>query len=141
MFTKKRVYLLIGFCCVCLLLLNISRFVGGDVSNVKKEILGPSSKYSEKDINRAMDKVITVFDLEYYGCKMTRIWFDPEFSDPYLGDESYSNQEVIVILSSFDTGPKAPSGFNTNDSYVRWSWILVRTSSMGSWKLVDWGQG
>ena len=50
------------------------------------------------------------------------------------------NQELIVLLSTFDTDENGGDGsFNPNDTYTNWQWHLVRTADEKSWKIIGWG--
>jgi len=140
---KKWWYLIVIVAAV-LIIGNVNNFVGGDVSNVQTEIIGNSLFYDEKEVKKAIDTVIAYFDINFSNCKMTKIWFDANYGEygHYSDDERYSGQEMIVILSDFDVGPKGyEGGFNPNSTYNNWQWILVRTSPLSPWKLVGWGYG
>ena len=51
-----------------------------------------------------------------------------------------NNQELIVVLSTFDTGEKGgDGGFNPNDTYTNWQWHLVKTADKKSWDIINWG--
>lgn len=50
------------------------------------------------------------------------------------------NQELIVLLSTFDTDENGGDGsFNPNDTYTNWQWHLVRTADEKSWEIIGWG--
>ena len=51
-----------------------------------------------------------------------------------------NNQELIVVLSTFDTDEKGGDGeFNPNDTYTNWQWHLVKTADKKSWDIINWG--
>ena len=51
-----------------------------------------------------------------------------------------NNQELIVVLSTFDTDEKGgDGGFNPNDTYVNWQWYLVKTAEKKSWEIINRG--
>ena len=51
-----------------------------------------------------------------------------------------NNQELIVVLSTFDTDEKGgDGGFNPNDTYANWQWYLVKTADKKSWEIINWG--
>ena len=51
-----------------------------------------------------------------------------------------NNQELIVVLSTFDTDEKGgDGGFNPNDTYTNWQWHLVKTADKKSWEIINWG--
>ena len=50
------------------------------------------------------------------------------------------NQELIVLLSTFDTDENGGDGiFNPNDTYTNWQWHWVRTADEKSWEIIGWG--
>ena len=51
-----------------------------------------------------------------------------------------NNQELIVVLSIFDTDEKGgDGGFNPNDTYANWQWYLVKTADKKSWEIINGG--
>ena len=51
-----------------------------------------------------------------------------------------NNQELIVVLLTFDTDEKGgDDGFNPNDTYTNWQWHLVKTADKKSWEIINWG--
>ena len=55
-------------------------------------------------------------------------------------DWKENNQELIVVLLTFDTDEKGGDGsFNYNDTYDNWQWYLVKTADKKSWKIINWG--
>lgn len=123
---------------------------GGITDNVVVNI-GDSSKFTEEEINKAVDCVISNFEYGYPGCTLTKIWYDEEKSNSsvegYLqygrGAKNGVNPEnVIILLSNFDvddSGDILP--LNPNSTYTNYNWILIRSSKRSKWRLDDRGYG
>ncbi len=106
-----------------------------------------SEIYSEKDINAAVQVIIKEFDHSWNGCTLTSISYAGDErtqaeSEYYLNTRKiYSEDELIVLTSSFDVDETGGDGsLNPNSTYDGWSWILVRNAG-GRWKHVDHGYG
>lgn len=51
-----------------------------------------------------------------------------------------NNQELIVVLLTFDTDEKGGDGrFNPNATYTNWQWHLVKTKDKKNWEIISWG--
>lgn len=131
----------LAICAVALLhVLNGNR---GNVSNVNR-IVGYSALYDDNLINEAYNVVEKRFSEDFEGCTLTELRYDAEvenrFADEIMRYAVEENQELIVLLSNFDTDGKGGDGsFNPNDTYTDWQWYLVRTADMKSWEIVTWG--
>ena len=112
---------------------------GGNIDNVN--ILEYSSEvYSDEDISSAIETVLSFFKERFEDCTLTEI--------SYAGDESiegYKNHaernnadEVIVFISSFNTGSSGGASFAPNHTYNHWNWILIRDTA-GEWRISDYG--
>lgn len=134
----KRCLFIILCLCFMLGLCSCAR-KGGDVSNVKTKYVA-SEVYSQEDIQSAIDTVKKDFELEFNGCTLTEIYYaGDEISEGFIDWADRNNEEeVLVLLSSFDTASSAEDGFNSNSTYDNWNWILVRSDG-GQWKHVDHG--
>ncbi len=143
----KRKKVIIAACVVLaiwaaarLLILNGNK---GNVSNVNR-IIGYSARYDENLINEACNVVEKKFAKDFEGCTLTELRYDAEVENRF-GNEitryaKEKNQELIVLLSNFDTDGKGGDGsFNPNDTYTDWQWYLVRTADRKSWEIVSWG--
>jgi len=52
-------------------------------------------------------------------------------------DWKENNQELIVVLLTFDTDEKGgDGGVNT---YTNWQWHLVKTKDKKNWEIISWG--
>ena len=55
-------------------------------------------------------------------------------------DWKENNQELIVVLLTFDTDEKGgDGGFNPNDTYTNWQWHLVKTKDKKNWDIISGG--
>ena len=115
----------------------------GNVSNVNR-IVGYSALYDENSINEAFDVIEKKFSKDFEGCTLTELRYDEEVENRFTEEiEKYhkeNNQELIVVLSTFDTDEKGgDGGFNPNDTYADWQWHLVKTADKKSWEIINWG--
>ena len=125
---------------ICLLLLSMLLCSCAERGNIFLAVTErvSSDVYSEQEIDDAIDEAMSYFQKHFNGCTLTTI--------SYAGDEKtadwegqYGNSEVIVLTSSFLTGPQAGDGsLNPNDIYTKWKWILIRNPG-GRWKHADHG--
>ena len=84
------------------------------------------------------------FANEFEGCTLTELRYDEEvenrFADEIARYATEENQELIVLLSTFNTDEKGGDGsFNPNDTYTNFQWHLVRTADKKSWEIISWG--
>lgn len=117
---------LVIFVVATVLVLNRNK---GNVSNVNR-VVGYSALYGDSLINEA--------------CTLTELRYDEEVENRFAEEiEKYhkeKNQELIVLLSTFNTDGKSGDGsFNPNDTYTNWQWHLVRTADKKSWEIIGWG--
>lgn len=138
---------IIAVCAILTILVVAVAFIvttgKGNVSNVNR-IVGYSALYSEDLINQACDIVEKEFAKEFEGCTLTELRYDEDienkFADEIMRYAKENNQELIVLLSTFETdGKGGDGGFNPNDTYTNWQWHLVRTADKNSWEIVTWG--
>jgi len=112
---------------------------------------GRSVKFSEEEINSAIDAVLAKF-VDFPGCDLIRLWYDEERSDKFIeldlstsgGNTIKSSgaepENIIIMFSDFKTSKSSASdGFNPDSNYTDWNWILIRDSKTGKWKVADWG--
>ena len=115
----------------------------GNVSNVNR-VVGYSALYGENSINEAFDVIEKKFAKDFEGCTLTELRYDEDVENRFAEEiEKYhkeNNQELIVVLSTFDTDEKGgDGGFNPNDTYTNWQWHLVKTADKKSWDIINWG--
>lgn len=140
-----------GLLSVCLLLVVVLLTACGSASETKNATisLGPSQKFSKAEVQAAADCALKRFK-SYRGCKLQKLWYDEKSSDMYvtshLGPKDdlagASESNAIVLYANFSTGPSSSDdGFNPNDEYEGWSFILARDSAKSNWKVVSNGFG
>ena len=115
----------------------------GNVSNINR-VVGYSALYGENSINEAFDVIEKKFAKDFEGCTLTELRYDKDVENRFAEEiEKYhkeNNQELIVVLSTFNTDEKGGDGsFNSNDTYDNWQWYLVKTADKKSWKIINWG--
>ena len=115
----------------------------GNVSNVNR-VVGYSALYGENSINEAFDVIEKKFAKDFEGCTLTELCYDEDVENRFAEEiEKYrkeNNQELIVVLSTFDTDEKGgDGGFDPNDTYADWQWHLVKTADKKSWEIINWG--
>lgn len=129
---KENLYvkkvLLVTMLFLCMLLVSCDR---GKTEHVVISI-GESAVHTKKDLQSAVDIVLKRFK-EYRSCELTQLWYE--------GDIGLSeNPDIIVLRSTFATGPNAEdAGFNPNANYS-WSWEITKTEAE-KWELTNYGQG
>lgn len=143
----KRMHIVIATCaalaiCVAALVFVMNRSKG-NVSHVDR-VVGYSALYGENLINKACDVVEKKFAEEFEGCTLTELRYDSKvensFAEEIMEYATEKNQELIVLLSTFDTDERGGDGsLNPNDTYTDWQWHLIRTADKKSWEIIDWG--
>ena len=138
---KKRIILIVSLIFIIVIIARLFLWNnGGDVSSVKRTVK-ISEIYSEKDINDAMDIVVNYFQNNFEGCTLTDLWYEESASVLVSEDwaKQYNADESIILLSNFDVDSSGgDGGFNPDDTYSNWQWILVRDKS-STWELKEWG--
>lgn len=142
---KKKSIIAICAVLVILVLAAVLVLTGnrGNVSNVNR-VVGYSALYGENSINEAFDVIEKKFAKDFDGCTLTELRYDKDVENRFAEEiEKYheeNNQELIVVLSTFNTDEKGgDGGFNSNDTYDNWQWYLVKTADKKSWKIINWG--
>jgi hypothetical protein len=113
-----------------------------------KITLGQSSRFTREELQAAVDCVLAQFRKGYDGCTLRKLWYDEKRAEAQI--ESYLNngrgsengvlrENVLVLLSDFKTDNEPPGGFNPDDTYTGWNWILIRDSKDGAWRVDDYG--
>lgn len=141
---KKMIY---SLCLILLVLSLVSCKQAGKTNNVAVSI-EKSSKFSEEEINDAINCVKQKFK-SFEGCNLTKLWYDEEKSnniiEGYLSNgrgpvNGIKVESVIVLLSNFDVDSSGGDGsLNPNSTYSNWNWILIRDSKTDKWQVDDWG--
>ena len=90
--------------------------------------------------NDEKDIILDYFSKNFDGCNLKEI--------SYIGDEQnknyqdwanrYNKEEVIVLISSFETNSSCNGALNPNSGYSNYNWILVRDRN-GKWECIDQG--
>ena len=121
---------------------------GGITDNVEVTI-GASDRFTDAEIESAVDRVIRKFAADFAGCELLQLWYDEDKSD--FSVDSYmrsgrgstngvERENVIVLHSNFYVDSSGGDGsFSPNDTYYNWSWILIRDRKNGTWRVDDWG--
>lgn len=142
---KKKSIIAICAVLVILVLAAVLVLTGnrGNVSNINR-VVGYSALYGENSINEAFDVIEKKFAKDFEGCTLTELRYDEDVENRFAEEiEKYhkeNNQELIVVLSTFNTDEKGGDGsFNSNDTYDNWQWYLVKTADKKSWKIINWG--
>ena len=142
---KKKSIIAICAVLVILVLAAVLVLTGnrGNVSNINR-VVGYSALYGENSINEAFDVIEKKFAKDFEGCTLTELRYDKDVENRFAEEiEKYhkeNNQELIVVLSTFNTDEKGGDGsFNSNDTYNNWQWYLVKTADKKSWKIINWG--
>ena len=142
---KKKSIIAICAVLVILVLAAVLVLTGnrGNVSNINR-VVGYSALYGENSINEAFDVIEKKFAKDFEGCTLTELRYDKDVENRFAEEiEKYhkeNNQELIVVISTFNTDEKGGDGsFNSNDTYDNWQWYLVKTADKKSWKIINWG--
>ena len=142
---KKKSIIAICAVLVILILAAVLVLTGnrGNISNVNR-VVGYSALYGENSINEAFDVIEKKFAKDFEGCTLTELRYDENVENKFAEEiEKYhkeNNQELIVVLLTFDTDEKGgDGGFNPNDTYTNWQWHLVKTADKKSWDIINWG--
>lgn len=142
---KKKSIIAICAVLVILILAAVLVLTGnrGNVSNVNR-VVGYSALYGENSINEAFDVIEKKFAKDFEGCTLTELRYDKDVENRFAEEiEKYhkeNNQELIVVLLTFDTDEKGGDGeVNPNATYTNWQWHLVKTKDKKNWEIISWG--
>ncbi len=123
-----------------LMLFSLCSCNGGRTDGVKTPFV-ESEVYLHEDISLAVSTITEEFKRGWNGCTLTEIYYagDDIIAEYQDWADRYNADEVIVLISSFDTdSPAGNSGLNSDFTYQNWNWILVRTAGE-EWEHVDHG--
>ena len=135
---------LLGLITICILMGGIAFWwwypgpaLPGNTDHFITEI-SDSNKLSRAEVEAAVLPVLEQFKA-YEGCTLTRIWYDE--STAYDLWPSYEDDpNAIVLYGDFTTDANTgDSGFNSNYSYKKWSWLLLRDGLKSPWIIKDCG--
>lgn len=142
---KKKSIIAICAVLVILVLAAVLVLTGnrGNVSNINR-VVGYSALYGENSINEAFDVIEKKFAKDFEGCTLTELRYDKDVENRFAEEiEKYhkeNNQELIVVLLTFDTDEKGGDGeVNPNATYTNWQWHLVKTKDKKNWEIISWG--
>ena len=109
--------------------------------------IGKSSKFTQEEINKAVDCLKSDFNFE--ACTLTKIYYDEEKSNTTIknyfqfGKGSENNvkpENVIALLSDFDVDNSGDNPvLNSGETYTDYNWILIRDDKNSDWKIDDFG--
>jgi len=119
----------------------IFSFCGCGIPFTAEKIIGDSKIYSERDIEKAMNRVYSKFGRDFEGCVLLELEYDEEYSKARMYDwaDQYDADEAIILLSKFYVAGENGS-LALGETYSKWNWILVRDFG-GAWELMTWGYG
>ena len=142
---KKKSIIAICAVLVILVLAAVLVLTGnrGNISNVNR-VVGYSALYGENSINEAFDVIEKKFAKDFEACTLTELRYDEDVENRFAEEiEKYhkeNNQELIVVLLTFDTDEKGGDGeVNPNATYTNWQWHLVKTKDKKNWEIISWG--
>ncbi len=135
----KKIILSILLSVIFIMALTSCMKNNGNVDNVKINEVS-STLYSKEDIDNAIQTIKNEFKEEWDGCTLKEIgYIGDEKNNTYIDWAKRNNkEEVIVLISNFETDSSVNNGLNPNDEYEDWTWILVRNRNE-NWKHVDHG--
>ncbi|MBS4025459.1 MAG: DUF4829 domain-containing protein [Clostridia bacterium] len=133
----------IGFFLIILLLFTFSNCSNKDISIE----IGPSSSFTEKEIENAINLVIDSFS--FPDSKLTSVIYDEEVSNSLKGSylqhgkgsiNGVLYENVIVLISNFDVdGSGNNPVLNPDSTYYDYQWILIRDNKESKWIIDDQG--
>lgn len=114
----------------------------GRISSTLEITCDTSQIYSTVEIHDAMDVAKAYFQREFDGCTMTALGYIGDEKKDYMDGfaAQYGVDEVIVLVSDFETGRFGDEALNANDTYRSWKWVLARNSD-GNWEHKTHGYG
>ena len=141
---KKRI---LAICAVCVILGVAAVLVltgnRGNISNVNR-VVGYSALHDENSINEAFDVIEKKFAKDFEGCTLTELRYDEDVENKFAEEiEKYhkeNNQELIVVLSTFDTDEKVEMVDSILMIHIpTGNGILVKTANKKSWDIINCG--
>ena len=121
--------------------------IGCEIGTLPVIHIGDSTKFSEEEINEAVDCVKRNFDFE--SSILTDIYYDESKSDTIIknylnyGEDNKNKVEpenIIALLSDFDVNNSGNNPTLTaGETYVDFSFVLIRDDENGEWIIDDMG--
>lgn len=97
--------------------------------------------YQKKEIESAIEEVFKKF--KEFPATLEEIWYQDNQSVFDSWTQTYGKEEAIVLITNFTTYDNEETfqqGFERNERYEKWMWILVRNRNE-DWELKSWGWG
>jgi len=139
---KKRGKTLLILLFIIIALVFLVLFLNQNLHQHKVKITIEESKiYQKKEIESAIDIVLEKFK-EFPGT-LEEIWYQDKKDAFNSWAVDYGKEEAIILYSNFVTDNKdykKMQGFEPNERYENWMWILVRNHGE-DWTLKTWGWG
>lgn len=116
---------------------------GGSSVQFAKIDFGTSTRFSKEELNNAVGCIKKEFRT-YKGCTLKTIVYCEEETKEQAQEwsEQYEVRpsNVAIFKSDFTTSSSSiEDGFNDNDLYSDWTWILVRENNKSDWRVVSAG--
>ncbi|RDY26261.1 DUF4829 domain-containing protein [Romboutsia weinsteinii] len=115
-------------------------------TNIKIDI-GESTKFSEEEINKAVECLKRNFDFE--ASTLTKISYNEEISNTaiknYLefgngAENKVKAENVIALVSDFEVDDSGDNPvLNPGETYTNYNWILIRDDKNSGWEIDEWG--
>ncbi len=128
------VFVIVGFCFLVL------KPNSSNTSHAKVTI-EESKIYQKKEIEDAIEKVFEKF--QEFPATLEEIRYQDNKSVFDSWALNYGKDEAIVLMTNFTTYDNEEvfqQGFERNEKYEKWMWILVRNKGE-DWDLKTWGWG
>lgn len=128
---------------ICMAALLLTGCGGGGHASEVQVSTGESLRFTEREIEEAMEVAMDYFRENFDGCTMTRMEYIESKSWVRATEwaQQYGDDEAIVLFSDFDVAEHGADGsLNAGDTYTDWQWILTRDQG-GEWVLRTWGYG
>ena len=112
---KKRIIFIL--CSIIAAFFLVSFFQGGKTNNVVVSV-EPSSKFTEEEINAAINIVKKKFK-KFDGCELTQLWYSENSSNEVIEDylkygsgseNGVKGENIIVLLSNFQVDSSGGDG-------------------------------
>ena len=100
-----------------------------------------SEKYTDQEIEAAIEATKKYFEDEFDGCKLLELEYvgDDKLYEYVDFAERVGSEDVIAFVSSFYVGFCGGDGsLETNETYESWVWILAKDEN-GNWVHIDHG--
>ncbi|MGL6173317.1 MAG: hypothetical protein ACRC1P_01725 [Cellulosilyticaceae bacterium] len=125
--------------CIIILSMTACNSSNNSIDNIEINI-GESTKFTEKEIQQAIDVVIQYFFKDKEHIELHSLSYDEEYSNSQMKSyrEDIEPNNMIIISSEFYVDSKAGGAWNPDSDYY-WMFILSRDNKESKWTLDDWG--